>query len=481
MKKSLIYTSVCGLALFAGGLTTVAINNVSAETSHDSPTVALEQSLNTSNKIDSKNETVYVITNSEGKANSIFIDNTLDSDANSLPLELKVTFVLDGSEISAEDLIGKSGHVKINYAFASTETTGSTKVPFLTVTGTILDGNKFKNVKINNGKVISENNDSITLTGYAIVGLNENLGTDVLPTDFTIEADVTEFEMSETYSLATDELFADFDTSKLNSLDDLISSMNQLGSGLDQLIAGAGSLSSGLDSAVSGVAKLQSGASELNSGAGELATGLSTLETKVNDQLVPKLGKLQSALYWVTEKSDSFKTAYNDNSKKLIVVLEGAYAKAEAAGDTELQAYIKKAIDNINYADGAVNKYIDEYTGKIKTEADSMDTTELTEGIAALSTGANQLYAGTSELKTGLDTLASGTTQLADGSKTLENGLNTFKTSGIDKLVNFANNNLSSALANIRASVSAAKNYHSYKNSSAESVKFIFKTPSLKK
>ena len=479
MKKSLIYTSVCGLALFAGSLTTVAINNASAETSHDSPTVALEQSLNTSNKIDSKNETVYVMTNSEGKANSVFINNTLDSDTASLPIELKVTYTLDGSKISAEDLIGKSGHVKINYTFASTETTGSTKVPFLTITSTILDGNKFKNVKINNGKVISENDDNVTLAGYAVVGLNENLGTDVLPADFAIEADVTEFEMSETYSLATDELFADFDTSKLNSLDDLISSMNQLGSGLDQLIAGAGSLSSGLDSAVSGVAKLQSGASELNSGAGELATGLSTLETKVNDQLVPKLGKLQSALYWVTEKSDDFKAAYNDNSKKLINVLEGAYT--EAAGDVELQAYIKMAIDKINYANGVVNNYIDEYTGKIKTEADGMDTTELTEGIAALSTGANQLYAGTSELKTGLDTLASGTTQLADGSKTLESGLNTFKTSGIDKLVNFANNDLNSALANIRASVSAAKDYHSYKNSSAESVKFVFKTPSLKK
>ncbi len=223
------------------------------------------------------------------------------------------------------------------------------------------------------------------------------------------------------------------------------------------------------------------GASELNAGAGELATGISTLETKVNNQLVPKLSKLQNTLYKVSEKGETVKTYVNDSSTKIIAVLEAIKYKAQTEGDTETQAYLEAAIAKLNESNTLVNEKIDYYTGIINSEADGMDTTELTEGIAALSAGANQLYAGTSELKTGLDTLASGTSQLADGSKTLENGLNTFKTSGIDKLVNFANNDLNSALTNIRASVSAAKDYHSYKNSSAESVKFVFKTPSLKK
>jgi putative membrane protein len=492
MKKSLIYTSVCGLALFAGSLTTVMINNASAETSHDSPTVALEQSLNTSNKIDSKNETIYVMTNSEGKASSIFINNALDSDSNSLPLELKVTYTLDGSETSAEDLIGKSGHVKINYAFSSTETSGSAKVPFLTVTSTILDGNKFKNVKINNGKVISENNNNVTLAGYAVVGLNENLGTDVLPADFTIEADVTEFEMSETYSLATDELFADFDTSKLNSLDDLISSMNQLESGLNQLIAGAGSLSSGLDSAVSGVMKLQSGAKELNSGASQLANGLTELSAN-NDSLNNGAAEIFSGILTTTASAINS----NDNFKSLIVGYGQNYGitypitlTSENYKTTleQLTTFLN-AINNMPTTDEgtkqilsasieSINSSLASLT-KISTFVSGLKT--YTDGVASASTGATELSTGTSEFKIGIDTLASGMTELSEGSKTLESGLAAFKTSGIDKLVNFANNDLNNALANVRASVSAAKDYHSYKNSSAESVKFVFKTPSLKK
>ena len=506
MKKSLIYTSLCGLALLASSLTTVAINSVNAETSNDSSAaIALESSLATSNKIASKNETVYVMTDASGAAGSVFINNNLDSDASALPLELKITYTLDGSEVSAADLAGKSGHVKINYSFASTKTSGSTKVPFLTVTGTILDGDKFKNVKINNGKVISENNDNITLAGYAVVGLNENLGTDILPSDFTIEADVADFEMGETYTLATNELFAEFDTSKLNSLDDLISSMNELSSGLDQLIAGAGSLSNGLDSALSGVTALQSGAASLNTGANSLASGAAELSsglnelTAHNDTLNSGASQILSSLLSTTANtinsnntltalingygisfglSSPISLSANDyNTKLTTLVTFLTYIKNLPTTDATTAAILSASIDSLNSTLSSLDDVaefvsgLEDYTAGVSSAAS---------GAAAILSGANQLLAGTVELKTGVDQLASGTEQLADGSKTLKSGLETFKASGIDKLVNFANGDLENFLTNLRSSVSAAKSYHSYKSSSAESVKFIFKTPSIK-
>lgn len=492
MKKSLIYTSVCGLALFAGSLTTVLVNNASAETSRENSLVALEQTLTTTNKIASKNETIYAITDSTGGVKNVFIGNTLDSDSAELPLELNITYTLDGSAISAEDLIGKSGHVKINYTFTSTETFSGAKVPFLTVTGTILDGTKFSNVTVENGKIISENNDSITLAGYAVVGLNENLGTDVLPAHFTIEADATDFAMSETYSLATDELFAEIDTSKLTSLDSLISSMNELSSGLDQLIAGAGSLSSGLDSAASGITKLQTGADKLNSGASQLANGLTELSAN-NDSLNNGAAEIFSGILTTTASTINS----NDKLKSLIVGYGQNYGitypitlTSENYKTTlgQLTTFLND-IRNMSTTDETTRQILSASIESINSSLASLDKISTfvsglktyTDGVASASTGATELSTGTSELKIGIDTLASGTTQLADGSKTLENGLNTFKSSGIDKLVNFANNDLNNALANVRASVSAAKDYHSYKNSSAESVKFIFKTPSLKK
>ncbi len=491
MKKSLIYTSVCGLALFAGGLTTVLVNNASAETSREDSLVALEQTLTTTNKIASKNETIYAITGSAGEAKSVFIGNTLDSDSAELPLNLSITYTLDGSAISAEDLIGKSGHVKINYTFTSTKTVSDAKVPFVAITGTILDSNKFTNVQLENGKIISETDGNITLAGYAVVGLNENLGTNVLPNSFTIEADVNEFAMNETYSLATNELFADIDTSKLTSLDSLISSMNELSDGLDQLIAGAGSLSSGLDSAVSGVAKLQSGAEKLDSGASKLAAGLTELSAN-NDTLNNGASAIFSSVLATAESTLNSNTTltaliqaysqtfdittpiklnsenYKATFKSLIEFL--TKVKSMVQDETQKQA-IASAIDSLGTSLASLTS-IDNFVSGLET---------YTAGVATAASGATELSAGTTELKAGLDSLATGATELANGSKTLEEGLTTLKTSGIDKLVSFANNDLNGALKNLRASVSAAKNYHSYKNSSAESVKFIFKTPSIKK
>ena len=491
MKKSLIYTSVCGLALFAGSLTTVLVNNVSAETTQSNPAIALEQTLTATNKIASKNETIYAITDSAGEVKNVFVGNTLDADNAELPLELNITYTLDGSAISAEDLIGKSGHVKINYRFTSTKTFSGTKVPFLAVTGTILDSTKFQNVTITNGKIISETDNNITLAGYAVVGLNENLGTDVLPADFTIEADVTEFEMSETYSLATDELFADIDTSKLTSLDSLINSMNELSSGLDQLIAGADSLSNGLDSAVSGIAKLQTGADKLNSGATELVSGLEQLSAS-NDTLNNGAKNIFSSLLTSAESTL--------NSNTTLTSLIQAYGQAYG-----ITTPIKLTQENYKTAFESLIKFLTAVQSMVQDEsqkqviASAVDTMKAslaslsqvetfvsgletyTTGVASAAAGASELSAGTAELKAGIDSLASGATELASGSKTLAEGLTTFKTSGIDKLVSFANNDLNGTLKNLRASVSAAKNYHSYKNSSAESVKFIFKTPSLKK
>lgn len=491
MKKSLIYTSVCGLTLLAGSLTTVIVNNVSAETTENSPVVTLEQPLSATNLLVSKNETIYAITDSAGNVKNVFIGNTLDANIAELPLELDITYTLDGSTISAEDLIGKSGHVKIDYHFTSTKTFSGAKVPFLTVTGTILDGTKFQNITIENGKIISETDNNITLVSYTIVGLNENLGTDVLPDHFTIEADVTDFAISETYSLATNELFAEIDTSKLTSLDSLIDSMNELSSGLDQLIAGAGSLSSGLDSAVSGIAKLQAGTDKLNSGAAELSSGLEKLsasndtlnngaesifsgllasaESTLNSNttltaLIQAYGQTSGITTPIKLTSENYKTTFESLIKFLTTV-------GSMVQDESQKQVISAAIESLKTNLASLTQ-VDTFVSGLNS---------YTAGVASAATGATELSAGTTELKAGLDSLASGMAELSEGSKTLKEGLTTFKTSGIDKLVSFANNDLNSALKNLRASVSAAKNYHSYKNSSAESVKFIFKTPSLKK
>ena len=101
------------------------------------------------------------------------------------------------------------------------------------------------------------------------------------------------------------------------------------------------------------------------------------------------------------------------------------------------------------------------------------------QGILDYTDGVNTAATGATTISNGLGSLVEGETKLYEGSVTLKDGLNTFKTSGTDKLVNFANQDLASFTRNARATVNAAGSYKSFGGTDAKSVKFIVKTPSI--
>lgn len=72
-------------------------------------------------------------------------------------------------------------------------------VPFLMISGMILDNDHFKNITVDNGKVIDDG-DKTVVAGFALPGLSDNLalsdGTDIdIPSSVTIKADVTDFHL----------------------------------------------------------------------------------------------------------------------------------------------------------------------------------------------------------------------------------------------------------------------------------------------
>lgn len=485
MKKPLIYTSIAALTLLVSGGLTLAISNVNANTSNNQVGVAVnvvkpdDPSLNPLNQLNSQDENVYIITDTTGAANKVFINSTLSTSDEALPVTLHITYYLNGSEISAQDLAGQSGHVKISYHYTATKKYQNKLVPFLAATGIQLDGTKFSNVKLNNGKILSEDG-GYTILGYSFAGLNENLGTDLLPDTFTIEADVTNFELGNSYTFASNEIIAELDTSKLNTVDNIISAINQLSDGLDQILTGSRQLDSGLDSLAAGITKLQSGATDLSSGANQLATGLTTLNDKVNSTLIPNLQTLGSGLDALSANS----AAINDGVQSTFTtLLTNLQTVAATTTDPTTQAMLSQIISSTISNLPTLYTQLGTYTGTvdyIAAEVTNLDTSELVSGVATLASGANQLATGTSTLKAGIDQLASGASQLSAGSKALNSGLATFKSSGIDRLTSIANNDLASLATNLRASVSAARSYHSYGDANAKSVKFIFKTPSIK-
>ena len=446
MKKPLIFASTLIATLFLSSAATLAINNTTPNNTNNTPQnlVAVNSNLTTDNinKLSTKDANIYAITDTTGTVNKTFIGNTIANEE-TLPVELQIQYYLDGTEISASELAGKSGHVKIIYNFSATSTYQNKLVPFLTVTGLNFDSTKFSNIKINNGKIISES-DSITLVGYTFAGLSQDLNADFLPSNFTIEADTTNFELGTVYSFATNELFAELDTSKLTSVDSIISSINSLSNGLDQIIAGSNDLTNGIDTLATGISKLQLGANNLESGANNLATGITKLSDGLNS-VVAFDDEILAKAYGVVDQ--------------VTATAENLIAKYDL--DPALVAEITAPI--VEYYN-KINTVVTTYTGNIET---------LANGASELSVGANNLAAGTTELKNGINSLSAGAAQLSAGSHTLNQGLNTFKTSGIDKLANFANQDAANFVYNFRQTVAAAKSYTAH-------TKFIFKTPSIK-
>lgn len=494
MKKSKIYALVCGTCfLISSGLTLVAngfdgVGIDSVATNNDATMVS---EVNTMPKSFNKNETVYVITDHTGARTKSFVNNILNTSNEPIPVEMKVVYYLDGLEISGDELAGKTGHVEIVYQFDSNKYFGGKKVPFVTVTGLMLDADKFKNVRVKNGKIISESEDKTIIAGYTLVGVNEALGIEALPTTFSLEADVTDFAIDTTYSFATNELFADLDTSKLNSVDEVVDSINQLSAGLDQIVDGAGSLAGGLDSALGGAKALQSalgtlasGANELKDGANELASGTHVLAEGAA-QLSDGLEQLTTFNAGVVEKIDS--TADMISSKIDEFNAEYSEIIAQYASEhPEVALRLKELVENINGYYDTAHGAVTAYTGNIESIAEGAallkdGASRLAAGADALAGGVSQLSDGASKISSSSGVLVNGLSELDAGSHTLYNGLITFREQGISRLNSFANNDLAGLTATIRSSVSAARSYHYYSNPDAESVKFVFKTPAIKK
>lgn len=223
------------------------------------------------------------------------------------PVTQKVTYYLDGKEISPEDLAGKSGKVKIRFDYTNTtsytETVNGEKqtvsVPFAAITGLVL-GDGFENIEVTNGKAEVSDSSSVVL-GYALPGLKDSLGIkdkdldgDVnIPEYMEMTADVENFSMPAAMTFvvnASDYVSTDgIDTSDLDDMiNDLKDASTQLqdgsktlAEGTDTLADGLSTLQSKLGTFASGVGTLQSGLKTYTDGVSTLSGGLNTLNSNV--------------------------------------------------------------------------------------------------------------------------------------------------------------------------------------------------------
>ena len=304
----------------------------------------------------------------KSEGNDIYYQGTIDKE---LPVDVKVSYKLDGKSISPKDLKGKSGKVEIQFSYdnKSKQTVNvngedvEMYTPFTMVSAMMLSSDEYSNVSVENGKLISDGDKNIVV-GVAFPGLANDLnlkdldmGIDI-PETVTITADVKDATVGTSITMASAELMNEFGLDDIDSFDDLQDSIDDLEDATNQLVDGSKEAADGSKELADGAGTLNDGAGTLAGGAGTLADGVNTLNEK-SGTLVSGVNTLASGVGTYTAGVASIaknSQLISDNMQSLqggVNKLEEQIAAQATQGLGEIKTNINNAktgVDQINSA-----------------------------------------------------------------------------------------------------------------------------------
>lgn len=318
-----------------------------------------------------------------------------------LPVGVTVSYKLDGKAVTPSEMAGKSGKMEMTIKYENSATyedkidgvTTRMNTPFLMASAVILPVDKFTEVEISQGKLVSEGSNQI-LVAYGIPGFTQslNLSGDLkeemekkLSDTVTITAEVTDFSMDSIYTVATSEEFSDIELDDDSDINDLENAVNDLVDATDELISGSSDLSEGLstlqknfETYSDGVSDVKKGASDLKDGASQLAAGVSQYTSGVKQittgasQYVTGTNKLASGVKeyvegeklidqgakTLKEQSAALPSGYSKFSEGLLTYINGVNQIADVENAKKLAAgsqAVSDGIKDVNAALGTVD------------------------------------------------------------------------------------------------------------------------------
>ncbi len=361
-----------------------------------------------------------------------------------LPIKPEIKYYLDGKEVEIEDIVGESGKLKIvievkngDKRSIDLKDSGSKTVyaPYMVATLVDLPVDKFTNVKINTGKILSDGSNQVaTFVSLPKFGESLGIGDDIidLPNTLEIVSDVVDFEMKPIVFTVTSEI------PEIDGLEDV--------KDLDQLIEGIGKIKDASEKLMEATDKLYEGQIKLDGGIGN---GLNELTAGAEE--------LVEASNGLTEGSIGLQKGADSLSRNASIARDGA------GKFTEGSKGLSKGANDLSNGLGELNKGADELHG----------------GISDLSKGANQLDQGGKEIK-------KGSNQLVEGTGELNKGMNQFHQEGIKKIsdeLKVSDIDIASILKTKDELVNISKDNNSFTgiNENMEgSLKFIMKTEGIK-
>ena len=500
MKKKLVKTISISLAalLAIAGISYSALSGnekvASADTSKDAKTIqnTIESNVKFNEVGEDKEETVYVLTDANGNVNKTIVSDWLKnkdgsdkledksdlkdienvkSDADyitgedgaitwnangediyyqgttdkQLPVDVKVTYLLDGKEMSPSEIAGKSGKVTIKFEYTNNQkkeiTVNGKKtemyVPFTMISGMILDGNKFRNVEVNSGKVISDG-DRLVVVGLGFPGMNSNLAlSDItgdskteFPETVEVTADVEDFSLALTLTMGSADLISAVDVDSVTAVDDLKDVVKKLVESTDALQTGSSKLNEGLKT--------------LKNSFGTYSTGIKTYVNTVN-----------SNIGLLNEKVPSFVDGtkqISDGVGQIVGAMEGDNGAVSGANQlAQGSAELSNGLNDLANSVGTVG---------------STDNNTVTGAVNNIATGSSTLFSYVDKMLAGFDDqngsygLTNGSKAVSDGSKAVSDGVNAL-VSQLNKMIQTINTSISDnekSIAQLNAVIRGGKN-----------------------
>ena len=280
-----------------------------------------------------------------------------------LPIECNVKYELDGNEITASELAGKSGKVKITIEYINKDAhtvniNGKDQTlytPFVVVCGTIIDNNNNRNIEITNGKTVDDGSKT-TVIGISLPGLQESLNISKdkidIPNTIEITMDSTDFELNNIVTYVTPKVLEENDMELFKKLDKIYNQVDTLQSSSKQIEEGANSLKEGtatyseksqeFNNAVEQVSK---GVSSVNQNYSKIDAGISSL----NDSSAT----LESGAKSVSEGTLAVSENLQTISSKLTELQTGTQSLKQ--GEVQLEAGLDQIITSVSTIQGTDN------------------------------------------------------------------------------------------------------------------------------
>lgn len=354
------------------------------------------------------------------KGNDVYYEGTATKQ---LPVSVKIRYELDGQEMSAKDMEGKSGHLKLTISFTNNYSevkniNGKSIVihPSYLAGGMLnMSTGKFSNVKCESGKIVNDGTNEM-LAFANIPGLNETLksaGLDKvnnqlgISDDVTVEADVNDFDLGSIMVGMTNEIDLASELGEIGSVSELTDGVNQLIEADNQLIDGSKQLYDGttqlkeqaapLTGSSDQVRQLSAGAIQLNDGVKALQTGISQYTAGAS-----AINEGVDQLYGIPQNVGLIQSAVTTSTEEQASLVDGSQAVADGLG----QLLDQLNGSNVTASVKEMNTLLDGSKTKLQGMADTLATDKKTlEDMQTDLTNASTKLSGLSNLKNELDNL----------------------------------------------------------------------------